>query len=326
MLTRYDHTTTQPDFPSTSDGIDIDLIVQNTAASLTENTLTITQTIVSHTTEGMENISSILNDGIRLKSHQGNLYGGQAFYVAQSGYSVNEVGGTHAIAFRLSNRPKIYDTTFIFTSYTESGNKLAKHLKNMGYDAIKYENSYRGYNLAIINNARNLTPTGVYPVLPTSYNAISLPTIRGIQFLGALGSGYALYQAGNSIIASEEPSLEFSHQAILFSAAYLGGIQGGTAAILPCAAVGAICPVAAPFTVPVCVAGGSILGGFAATSITEFTLHVLGQLIDKNTFLRYGLRPLISGMQQAYRLDDERFEEVHELNEREESASAIVPI
>jgi hypothetical protein len=252
------------------------IIITNIAtASLTSEALSIFRPIVSHTTGSFKDVQSILSNGIQLKSHPDNPYGGQAFYVAEGGLSINEVEGKHVITFKLSERTKIFDS--LKGNWWKLGSDLAPIVRNSGFDAIKYEGSYTkangvsGYNLAIVQNPQYLAPTGVYPVPshPRQYTAISIPTIRGLQFLGAAGTSYALYHAGKQINNSSQPLVETAHQAGLFVAAVRGGAAFGTRAIIPCAKIGALNPPIAPYSVPICLASASLLGSFIAVTTAE---------------------------------------------------------
>lgn len=122
----------------------------------------------------------------------------------------------------------------------------------------------------------------IYPFVSNEIgaSAISMPTIRGIQLLGAAGTAYSLYHAGHEIIHSKQPLVETVHQAALLIAALRGGAQGAANAILPCARLGAAYPSIAHYTVPSCVAGGALLGGFTAATATEITWHALGDLLN----------------------------------------------
>ncbi len=239
-------------------------------STLTSEAVTIAQPIVSHTTGSIKSVNSILKEGIQLKSHPGNLYGGKAFYVAEGGFSTHEVWpADYTIAFRWSRNANIFDT--------ERG---ALKPPTKGFDAYKYEGSFikaNGIyhdNFAIVRNPQYLTPIGVYPEpLPSRSSAFSLPTIRGIQALGVIGTGYSLFHAGESIIESEQPFVETGYQAALLGAAIMGAKKSGMAAIKPCAALGKKFVPAAPYIVPVCTAGASILGGLTAATSADMVLH-----------------------------------------------------
>jgi hypothetical protein len=257
------------------------------AASLATDGMAIGDRIVSHTTNNIADVQSILNDGIRLQSHPENVYGGQAFYVAQGGFSIHEVDGNHTIAFRSSASTRIFDFEASEVPFA-IGSDFAQTVRDNGFDAIRYEGNHRmpnggySYNLAIVQNPQNLTPIGVYPTppeqngstLPFGVNptgrasAISIPTIRGIQAVGIAGTAYAVYQAGNAVANSDQPVVEAVHQTGVFAAAIRGGMVCAARAMPFAARVGAAFPPAAPYTVPATIAAGAVIGGvFAATGV-----------------------------------------------------------
>lgn len=239
------------------------------AAALTSHSLRILDPIVSHTTDSLDSVRSILNDGIKLKSHPLNRFGGQAFYVAKGGLSIHEVRGDYTIAFNLSRAAKIYDVRNIGGVHSAG---VAKALVQKGFDAVKYESFNGGdrYNLAIIQNPKYLSPMGIYPVLENVNSVISLNTIRGIQLLGIAGTGFAIYHAGERIINSPTPVFETVHQTGIFAATIRGGMLAGARAIIPCSNLGSLFPPAAGYTVPICIAASSLTGAYFASKIMEF--------------------------------------------------------
>ncbi len=247
--------------------------------------------LVSHTTN-KQGVNSILRDGVRLESHPSNLFGGKAFYVAQEGFSALEVEGTRTLAYSLSRKIKIYDTSESIPVRTRSSEY--KKALNAGFDAIKYEGQVRiargryymhpdptfsstqySYNLAIISDPnQHLKPIGVYSIPETgvsSMSAMSVPTIRVIQGLGLAGTAVAVGHAGYEIMNSDTPWLESAHQASLLGAAYYGGMTVGGLAIQPCSALGAAFPPAAAISVPSCIAAASLVGGALAATGADLT-------------------------------------------------------
>lgn len=115
-------------------------LAESAGASLTSEALAIRQPIVSHTTRLPKHVESILSNGVRLNSHPDNKYGGQAFYVAEDGFSIHEARGNRTIVFRLSSRTKIFDAEK--GNAWKLGKKLTSVVRDGGYDAIQYEGSY----------------------------------------------------------------------------------------------------------------------------------------------------------------------------------------
>jgi hypothetical protein len=277
-------------------------IVPNTAAaSLATDGMAIGDRIVSHTTNNMADVQSILNDGIRLQSHPENLYGAQAFYVAQGGFSIHEVEGNHTIAFRSSASTRIFDVEASEVPFA-SGSGFAQTVRDNGFDAIRYEGTHRmpnggySYNLAIVQNPQNLTPIGVYPTPPEQHgstlpfgvnpigraSAISMPTIRTIQAAGIAGTAYAGYQAANAVANSNQPIVEAAHQTALFGAAIQGGLIGAVQAMPVATRVGAAFPPAAPYTVPATIAAGAILGGVRAATAIDIAWQTASHVTPAN--------------------------------------------
>lgn len=199
------------------------------AASLFSSGLKIADYVVSHTTDEHA-VSSIL-EGVRLESHPRSVYGGDAFYVAKSGFSMYEKHGNRMVVFSLPRETNILDASSGFNCYWRERPRFA--LEN-GYDAIKYAGNFtdlESYNLAILRNPEQLKPIGVFPIPKTRVDAISLPTIRFWQAMGVVGTVLAAGHAANEIIESDEPLLEAVHQTSLFAAAAYGGAVAGSIAI-----------------------------------------------------------------------------------------------
>lgn len=253
-------------------------------AGISHHGLGVRDALVSHTTANLEHVYSILNDGIKLKSHPNNLYGGNSFYVAEKGFSIHQVPGDYTLALSLSNKVKIYDATQAY----EASSQFASLVKALGKDAIRYEGDYLinkqrySYNLAIINNPEHLKPIGIYPTPPEPHpSAFSVPTIRSIQVLGLLGGIYSSANAVIKVIQSDSPIETAFQQITILGAAAWGGMLGGSSALLPCATLGAATGPAAPFTIPICIASASALSGMIAAATAEFTWDAVSSYLSE---------------------------------------------
>ena len=104
----------------------------------------------------------------------------------------------------------------------------------------------------------------------TKRTPISIPTIRGIQALGVVGTTVGLGSAVGEVMKSPDPVTETVRQGSLFTAAIIGGARATQLAIGPCSGLGSMFPPAAPYTVPICLATASIAGGWAASSTVGY--------------------------------------------------------
>jgi ankyrin repeat protein len=285
------------------------------AASLTKDAIMIKHRIVSHTTnfEAVQSILNDgvqLKSNFTNRFDCQTFYvaeGGNSIHAVSGNYTLIFGMSNKAKIYDIAkNKIKGHGN-----SAFSAGNEFTEAVRNDGYDAIKYKNPYKGSNFAIIRNPHYLTITGVYPtpagaqparlapgrsspavmtsrgftqVRPTSATtssvplpdtAISLSTIKTIQVLGTVGTGYALYHAGRLVAASDNPYVEAQHQATLWTAASQGGMAAGRAAIPFCALVGKASPHVAWFSVPVCIAGASTVGGAIAVIGAEVTWQTI---------------------------------------------------
>ncbi len=255
-------------------------IATATSASSLLNSLEFFNKVVSHTTTDLSQVKSILN-GIHLDSHPKNLFGSHAFYTAAEGYSFIEVGeiGYPSIVFKLSQKAHIFDENTMRKHLPKSlqrasGRVLADYLRREGYNVIVATSLNTDHlNYTIINNPKQLLkPIGVYPAPPGGVDKTiaSMRMIRGVQALGGVAAIAGVTLAVREVIQSDRPLTETAHQSTLFAGSIAAGMVAGELAILPCAGVGVACPPAAPFTVPACILGASVLGGAIGATGAEY--------------------------------------------------------
>lgn len=237
------------------------------AAGLASDALGLFHPIVSHATYSFAHVKSILGDGIKINRSRPWRAFGNAFYVSEEGYSCQQVllkDPKYVLTFKMSNKTPVID-------YVPPGDtgQFAIEAEKKGFAAIKRKSFYTKpngehvYNFAV-KDPKWLTPTGVYSA-PNSgrASAISIYTIRGLQWLGAAGTIYSAGYAINEIAHSENPVLETAYQTSVFAAAIAGGKVAIANSLIPCSYVGELFPPAAPYTVPFCMlisgAGGAYM-------------------------------------------------------------------
>ncbi len=302
------------------------------AAARGLDVISLSKMIVSHTTATFENIESILKDGVILKSDITNLFGGKAFYVAENGYSINEIGGKYTITFEVSNRIKIFDmfsksanNTLLWNIRYGIGNYFTSIVYDNKFDAISYNNSYQGRNFAIINNPQYLKPTGIYPVPSNPYakTNISLPTIKTLQVLGIIGTSYALADASIKITKSDNKVKETAKQVSLLGAVIKGGIYGGKKSLKVCARMGIMFPMVAKFTVPICITSGSVIGAVVASGVVETIINNIDKLKNdtKNTERR--ILTALCNIEDPYSIPTKQVVAIQEAQKPQENDTSL---
>ncbi|MFT3742059.1 MAG: tetratricopeptide repeat protein [Gammaproteobacteria bacterium] len=275
------------------------------SASLTSTASGLFDPIVTHATS-LPKAKSIFKNGPRLNAWVNNDYRIPSFYTAEGGSSIVPRYGEETVAFRVKKNAKILHSSEVPMPYAAMPRKhWASYALKEGYDAIREEglttkpNGEKASHLIFLREAdKKLDVTGIYtnPKPPKeiqkigmesgkafgwykTQTAISVPTIRAIQGLGAVGTLYGVGAASWEVAKSSEPGKEALYQGTLLGAAIVGGSRAARFAVLPCAAVGSIFPPAAPFTVPLCLAGAAFGGGYAAVEGMRWTLSQTASII-----------------------------------------------